>query len=495
MQWPMHTRVTQQMMPTPSKRTRDLRTTPRAMRDSSPFMRPPSALTRSYLRGPSPTPPIRTLSARAQSRGRDASPITRISTALQDRNYLRGPSPTPPIRTLSARIRDSSPGPRLNATSRNFFQMPSPARPHNYMRASPASGLSNARPQSARPPSRNTRRDPYPLSHSQSSHRAQTQPTETVTSAVAIAQWLYSLGVTHLTAEPKSLDEILPGIRDGTMLCDTVEIVCGHKILGVFKKPRTAATRLANINKALEALRRKHGMSHRLVWQDNAIANGDETVIVGLFEDIRAVYESGGRATPRKTPRRTPRTARSYQPTTTIANDRIYSSIPSPARIISPPHVPIAPERYAAYSSTTLDDNVLPAPVPPPSITASDLVAPPRFSTTAPPQQQESVREPSEGYLLLQWLQSLGIRTSSLFILDAPVSKEFSDGIILCDLVGKLEHKTLTGVTRQPKSNASNLHNINKALEQLRLKKVRELHQLLLTVIAEHERAVLMVSV
>lgn len=59
------------------------------------------------------------------------------------------------------------------------------------------------------------------------------------------------------------------------------------------------------------------------------------------------------------------------------------------------------------------------------------------------------------------------------FSLQGTTLSDFSNGVILCDLVSALDHVKIPGVSRNPKSSASALHNIRKALEILQKKKVR----------------------
>jgi hypothetical protein len=70
-----------------------------------------------------------------------------------------------------------------------------------------------------------------------------------------------------------------------------------------------------------------------------------------------------------------------------------------------------------------------------------------------------------------KWLQSLGIPLSSPYALEGTIVPEFSNGLLLCQLVSTLELQEITGITKQPKSKAASLHNIRKALEVLRTKK------------------------
>ncbi len=68
---------------------------------------------------------------------------------------------------------------------------------------------------------------------------------------------------------------------------------------------------------------------------------------------------------------------------------------------------------------------------------------------------------------LEQWVKGVGIKVPPGFTLKAPVLDSFKDGTLLCQLVEKLEHKTIEGVTWAPKSSANCLHNLRMALEVL----------------------------
>ena len=52
-----------------------------------------------------------------------------------------------------------------------------------------------------------------------------------------------------------TLDQIMPAIASGELLCDVAAFVSGEPICGVFRPPRTCATALSNIRKATEKLR------------------------------------------------------------------------------------------------------------------------------------------------------------------------------------------------------------------------------------------------
>lgn len=71
---------------------------------------------------------------------------------------------------------------------------------------------------------------------------------------VSIMRWLRRLGVVKQSSI-SSIFEILRELRNGTLLCELAEIMCKRKLNGVFRNPKTDATSLTNLRKALDCLR------------------------------------------------------------------------------------------------------------------------------------------------------------------------------------------------------------------------------------------------
>lgn len=69
------------------------------------------------------------------------------------------------------------------------------------------------------------------------------------------------------------------------------------------------------------------------------------------------------------------------------------------------------------------------------------------------------------------WLKQLGV-TVLPSTLQKPVLEEFRDGWLLCRIVEILEHKVIEGLTKNAKSPAQWLHNLNKVLDVLKQRKV-----------------------
>jgi hypothetical protein len=76
--------------------------------------------------------------------------------------------------------------------------------------------------------------------------------------------------------------------------------------------------------------------------------------------------------------------------------------------------------------------------------------------------------QPSSGYLLGKWLETIGVTLPSPYSLEGAIVPEFQNGVLLCQVLSTLERDDLRGVTKNPRSNASCLYNIRKALTRLR---------------------------
>jgi len=72
---------------------------------------------------------------------------------------------------------------------------------------------------------------------------------------LSIIVWLKSLGLVGSGERIVTILEIEREIRNGTLLCELAQIIAKKKLNGVFKSPKTDATALANLQKALECFR------------------------------------------------------------------------------------------------------------------------------------------------------------------------------------------------------------------------------------------------
>lgn len=81
---------------------------------------------------------------------------------------------------------------------------------------------------------------------------------------ISLIQWLQSLGLIKSQNIATILD-FEKEIRNGTLLCELAQIISNNKqpINGIFKDPKTDATAISNIRKALENLRKLSKISHK----------------------------------------------------------------------------------------------------------------------------------------------------------------------------------------------------------------------------------------
>eukprot|EP00736_Rhodelphis_marinus_P001268 Rmarinus@m.16704 len=103
-----------------------------------------------------------------------------------------------------------------------------------------------------------------------------------------------------------------------------------------------------------------------------------------------------------------------------------------------------------------------------------------RRGCPVPLSQRTPMKEPGEDdprtwdrrdILLQRWMKALGIRLSERVTWRAEHLSSYCDGVILCQMLERLERKKLTGVTNPAKARASRLHNVRKVMDVLRTKK------------------------
>ena len=134
-------------------------------------------------------------------------------------------------------------------------------------------------------------------------------------------------------------------------------------------------------------------------------------------------------------------------------------------------------EGAAGAKQAVMRSPLLPPPCPP------EESSPPRARAGGPAAHGGLRAREAEGPRLQRWLVSLGFELQTSLpkmrgtdawgddygvLGSAAVLHDFTDGVLLCDLVSVLLHTELRGVTRSCRSPASCGHNIEKALRVLR---------------------------
>jgi len=112
---------------------------------------------------------------------------------------------------------------------------------------------------------------------------------------ISILVWLKALGVIPMKRNEDnrlvSILEIEHEIRNGTLLCEIAQILSGQHLHGIFKNPKTDATSLTNIRKALDCLRSLPRINPKYLWKEKEIFSGDRSTILGLLEELHKYYD------------------------------------------------------------------------------------------------------------------------------------------------------------------------------------------------------------
>ena len=82
--------------------------------------------------------------------------------------------------------------------------------------------------------------------------------------------------------------ELAAACSDGTLLCELVGVLERRDLTGVTWRPRAVASRLHNIGKALEVLRRQPAMSPMNLWCEKDVLKRDVGSVLGLLGDMHA---------------------------------------------------------------------------------------------------------------------------------------------------------------------------------------------------------------
>jgi hypothetical protein len=233
----------------------------------------------------------------------------------------------------------------------------------------------------------------------------------------------------------ENFEIIVHEISSGVLLSELVQN-CGIPLTGIMKQPRTEKVRQGNIEKALDVLRKNARMSQKFLWQVKEIAEGKFSVILGLLEDLFRFYE--GLPARKRGP--------NYHSDGPFLGKRMRKDDVSPLRITTTA-LNKSFESITGYNTTRKHkEDIVPR--------GKDLISDELFTFSA-----------SE----FEWVYNLGIGIGQIDF-NAEEIEEFKSGVLLCQMVEKLERVVLSGVEGRPKSNAVALYNIGKAMKLLRNK-------------------------
>ena len=91
---------------------------------------------------------------------------------------------------------------------------------------------------------------------------------------------------------PSLDDEILEEFTNGIVLCKLCQILDfnGRDLKGVDDHPRSGASKLNNIRKALGVFRKRKNFPLDYLWSELMIREGNRNVIIGLLMHARKAY-------------------------------------------------------------------------------------------------------------------------------------------------------------------------------------------------------------
>lgn len=115
---------------------------------------------------------------------------------------------------------------------------------------------------------------------------------ELIALEASLLNWIHSCGaVKNVSKRPTSLLEIEDELKNGTIYCRLVQFIFNTKLNGVFAEPKTEATKISNLRKATDVLKREKSMSQKYTWTEREIARGNRECMIGLLEDMHILFD------------------------------------------------------------------------------------------------------------------------------------------------------------------------------------------------------------
>lgn len=286
-------------------------------------------------------------------------------------------------------------------------------------------------------------------------------PTEVNALESSIVHWLYSINVIPLPPGPDLFGNIIPFLSNGVLLCRIVEAIEQAPMRGVYWQPRNetmascapkalafpinislaaltatyARVRAANVTKAINRLNEHGDISKRHLQKREAILRGDRHYLLGLLEDIQrwanGVPPRPNDPKPHEQPYLPPN---SYQKQYGIRGGQGKGNA----------HM-VAGAFRNQFESTETEYEL-----------------------------EDSFAEEDRVDRIGAWLNNLRPKSwqshqSQYGSLVDAICSAASGSALLLDLLATLEEREPNGVQRDPKSFASRLRNIDKALNAFRL--------------------------
>lgn len=281
----------------------------------------------------------------------------------------------------------------------------------------------------------------------------------------SLARWLRGLGLISAMDLARGSEGLFESFTDGVVVCALAERLRGARVTGVFRSPRTAETRRANVRKAVDAFLGMKNMSRRCLTGETFGAMD----ICGIFEDARALADG---LPPRPRP---PWDARKpYAPDVPGLEAPVFDRKKAPTRAVGDSATMRCRPRPWDSSAWPKTETKIVAPkiFPKPSRPfAGRTNVPPPVAPKEPREVSRAI-EPAEALDHVRWLIRLKFWPESAPNRDEAVARFASVlrlGVVLCDVVERIYRQPLAGVARDPPpGGAAALHNVSVALRRLR---------------------------
>lgn len=246
-----------------------------------------------------------------------------------------------------------------------------------------------------------------------------------------IGDWLVT---EQLVSPTTTIAQVLRAARAGVLLCRITVKVTGKALSCADVELITQPIALSNIRRALSALRTCPEMSQRFLWNERELVKGNLSCLLGLLEDLYRL------SCARKPKERVPP----------------LDIVRQQSDLVLPPR----PVRASPLLALSTDDSLKRSPSKRFCDDSESDIIPTHLKCHA-----NSLH--TEHATLISWLRTLKVALPKKLRFDVNCIVEFSTGVLLCEIVGKVLHCEFPGLARAPKTQAAAVANINAALRYL----------------------------
>lgn len=250
---------------------------------------------------------------------------------------------------------------------------------------------------------------------------------------VKVVSWLQDIGII-VSGSDLTFKDIEKDVRNGTILCELANIMSKTKIK-MYSSPKTDSAALYNIRKAFGVFRKLPRISHKHLWSEREVHNGDIAKTLHLLNDLHSYHESSSEAT--------------STPTRYYASERFGTE-----NSCNEGYNELSFREYRVGKSEASAKTISNSPL----TSAFEVNTFVKAEGQANNQLQSSV---------LVWAQQVLRKNKKCKELPKEV-EAFRDGVVLAQLIEALEHKEIEGINFNPKTSAAALNNIRRALGALK---------------------------